>query len=111
MKLSLIKIAVLVTLTIAALPLYAQTNWTIELIVDKIISEIINPLITILMVLATVMFLWGVMQMITSSDNEEKRSQGKKHIMWGIVGLFIMVSVWGIIQILCNFFDTCDLIF
>lgn len=91
---------------------FAQsTDWTIESIVAKITEEVLNPLIALLMILATVIFLWGIIQMLANPDNEQKRSEGKKHIMWGIVGLFIMVSVWGIIKVLCNFFETCDIIF
>lgn len=95
-----------------AIPLFAvaSSHWTIESIVDKIVSEVLNPLIALLMILATVVFLWGVIQMLMNPDNEQKRTEGKKHMIWGIIGLTIMVSVWGIVGVLCNFFETCDII-
>jgi len=71
-------------------------------IIRKINAEIINPLIGLLIALAVIMFLWGVVEFIANSDNEEKREDGKKHIIWGIVGIFIMVSVFGIMNLICG---------
>ena len=54
------------------------------------------------MALAVVYFVWGVMQFIKNSDNPEKRGEGYQHMIWGIVGLFIMVSAKGIINIILS---------
>ncbi|PIR69565.1 MAG: hypothetical protein COU47_02310 [Candidatus Niyogibacteria bacterium CG10_big_fil_rev_8_21_14_0_10_46_36] len=87
-----------------------QGDYTIEGLVNKIIQLVINPLITLLMVVGTVVFLWGLVEFLMSPDNEEKRSTGKRHMMWGIIGLFLMASAWGIVYVLCDFFETCSLI-
>lgn len=71
---------------------------------DAIITEIVNPLILLLMGLAAVFFLWGVVQMIMNSGSPEAQEQGKKHMMYGIIGLVIMVGVFGILNILLNTF-------
>lgn len=61
-----------------------------------VIAVAIIPLI---FSLAFVVFLWGVFKFIASSDVKGKQ-EGQKVIWWGIIGLFVMVSVWGIIRIL-----------
>ncbi|PIR70563.1 MAG: hypothetical protein COU46_00920 [Candidatus Niyogibacteria bacterium CG10_big_fil_rev_8_21_14_0_10_42_19] len=68
---------------------------------------ILKPFITLLVVIATVLFLWGVIQLLSNQDNEEARSKGKQHIAWGIVGLFVIITVWGLVKVLCNTLGTC----
>lgn len=49
--------------------------------------------------LAFVIFLWGVLKFIRSSEQKDK-AESKQFILMGLIGLFVMVSVWGIIKIL-----------
>lgn len=66
--------------------------------------EIVNPLIVLLIGIAFVYFIWGLFQFLTNADSSQGRADGKRRIIWGLVGLFIMVSVYGILQILLNTF-------
>lgn len=66
--------------------------------------EIINPLITLLFALAVVYFLYGVLEFIFNQQNEEKKTSGKSHMLWGIIGLTIMMGVWAILGIILNTF-------
>lgn len=70
----------------------------------KLNKLIVNPFITLLFVVATLMFLWGVFQFIRGADNPGEREKGIQHILWGVFGLFIMVAVFGIIRLLMNTF-------
>jgi uncharacterized membrane protein YidH (DUF202 family) len=70
--------------------------------------EIVNPAIILMVAVAVVVFIYGVAEFIAAADNEEKRSKGRQHIIWGIIGLFIMVSVWGVMNILNNFWSNLD---
>jgi hypothetical protein len=72
--------------------------------IDKLTTIIVNPLIRLAFAVALVYFLYGVYKYIKDSDNADKRKEGAKHIVWGLVGLFIMVSVWGIITIALDTF-------
>ena len=68
----------------------------------------LTPIIALLFVLATAVFLWGVVSyVIAQKGDSQKMDQAKTTIAWGIIGLFIMASAWGIVKLLCNFFDTC----
>jgi len=70
----------------------------------KINKVILNPLIEFSFVIALGVFLFGVMEFIRSSDNEEGRRKGKQHMLWGIVGLLIMLTVFGVITLLLSTF-------
>ena len=66
---------------------------------------IVNPLITLLFALAAVYFLWGVFQFIANQENEEKKTTGKKHMIWGVIGITIMMGVWTLLNIVLNTFN------
>ena len=71
-------------------------------LLNRISTHIINPVIYILFAAAFVVFVWGVVQFIVNSDNEEARSTGAKHMIWGIIGMVVMVGAQGIIGIINN---------
>ena len=49
---------------------------------------------------AIVFFLWGVAQFVKSAGDEEARKTGKNHIIYGIIGIAVMVSMWGLVNFL-----------
>lgn len=63
---------------------------------------IINPIIIFLFALAVVYFIYGLMKYLLSPDNEEVRQSSKSHMLWGVIGMFIMVAVFGIMTLLLN---------
>ncbi len=58
--------------------------------------------------LALVMFLVGVLKYVKSGDNEEAREAGRGLMIFGIIALFVMVSVWGFVKILFSTFFPGD---
>ena len=66
-------------------------------ILSKIKSEILNPLILLFFALAVGYFLFGVMKFVQNQDNEEAQTEGKQHMIWGVVGIFLMLAVYGIL--------------
>ena len=70
----------------------------------KIISTIITPLIPLLMGLGLVAFFWGLIKYFTSIENDEEKKKARSLIIYGIIILFVMVSVWGLVNILKNTF-------
>lgn len=71
-------------------------------VIDNIKAEIINPLIAFLFAIATLYFLWGVYKFIRDADSDTARVTGQQAILYGLVGMFIMVGVYGIMWFLCN---------
>jgi len=66
---------------------------------------IINPLIALLFALAVVFFLYGVFEFIANQENEEKKTTGKQHMLWGVVGITIMMGVFMIMNMILKTFD------
>lgn len=76
-------------------------------ILEKIQEEILNPFIALLFVVATAVFMYGIIIYVIGGG-EKNIETGKKLILYGIIGMTIMVSAWGIVGIFCEFFGTCE---
>ena len=66
---------------------------------------IINPIIALLFAAGLLVFIWGIVQFLwglSESGEAEGKEQGKKHMIWGIVGMFIMASAYAILQVIGN---------
>lgn len=70
--------------------------------IHKINQVIINPIIMLLFAVAVLIFLYGVFEYMRNSDSEDGRTQGQRHMLSGVFGLFIMISVFGIIHFILN---------
>src|SRR3989344_3284825 len=51
---------------------------------------------------AIVVFFWGVAQYIGGGDDEEKRSKARNTMIYGIIGIFSMVSIWGLVYFMAD---------
>lgn len=60
------------------------------------IGDIIELLIPIVFALALLYFFWGLGRYILGTG--QGKEDGKSIMVWGIVGLFLMASVWGIVK-------------
>ena len=79
-----------------------QSMESLDSFIAKVQDQIINPIITLFMLAAFVLFAWGVVEFIAGADNQEKRSTGQKHMIWGLIGLVIMFGARVIVTILGN---------
>lgn len=77
---------------------------------DKVITQIVNPLILLLATVAFIVFLWGVFEFIAHAGDEGKRAEGKSAIFWGLIGLVIIFGAYGIINIALNTFNITPLV-
>jgi hypothetical protein len=71
-------------------------------LIGKLYTVILNPIIVLLFALAFFYFMYGILQMVWYGDSEAEREKGRSAILWGIIGMFIMFSVFTIIRILVN---------
>lgn len=67
---------------------------------QKINDAILTPIIVLLFALAVVYFLFGVAKFVRNQDNETELEAGKQHMVWGVVGISIMVAVYGILNLI-----------
>lgn len=72
----------------------------VDTFVKKLNTYIFNPVIIVLVTLAIVYFLYGVFEYVKGSGSDEAREKGQQHMLWGLVGLTIMVSVFFIMKVL-----------
>lgn len=77
----------------------------IDTFMQKVDTEIINPIILLLFALALVYFLYGVFEFIASEASDEKKTIGKDHMIWGIIGLTVMIGVWFILGLILDTFN------
>lgn len=73
-------------------------------LVGIIIAEVLEPLIFLVGGLALLYFMWGVGKYILHGGDAEKRTEGYQMMIYGVIALFIMVSVWGLVAVLQNTF-------
>ena len=73
---------------------------TVAEFIGRINAAIVNPLIILLIAIAGAYFLWGMVQFIANSADSQGREEGKRKIIWGIIGMVIMLSVFAILRIL-----------
>jgi hypothetical protein len=79
---------------------------SVETLIASINKVILNPLIGFLFALAMVYFIYGVSRYFLSPDNEEVRKESKTQMLWGVIGMFIMVSVYGIMHLIQQTLNT-----
>ncbi|MFA6552050.1 MAG: hypothetical protein WCT19_00945 [Candidatus Paceibacterota bacterium] len=103
---------VLATASLFVLPVLslAQTNATkfsvtnINTAANTVVG-VINIVVMVLVAIAVFWVIWGAFQFVLAAGDEEKRKEGKNKILYGIIGIFIMLSVYGLVNILVNSFQ------
>lgn len=80
-------------------------NGDVNVLVARLTAVIIDPLIALLFAAGLLVFLWGVVQFLGGlGGEEEKKEEGKQHMLWGIIGMFIMVAALTIIRLVTSTF-------
>lgn len=69
-------------------------------ILNDIITNIVNPVIYLMVGLAVMYFLFGVFNFVRNADKSDKRVEGANHILWGVIGIAIMFSVFAIVKLI-----------
>ena len=70
--------------------------------IDPVLQHIVNPIIGVLFGVAIVVFAFGAFQLIRGDADSDTRENGKKALIGGIIGMFIMTSAWGFIYLISN---------
>ncbi len=80
----------------------AQGNFgSLNSLFGNILTFINGTLVPFVFAIAFLVFIWGVAKyFIFSGASEEGKEQGRQLMIWGIIGFFVMVAVWGIVNLL-----------
>ena len=91
---------------LSAVPLVACAQTTLSSIADSFVTNIVNVTAQMFLGLATVAFLYGVLQYIGGlrEGNGEKTKKGSNTMIWGLAALFVMASIWGIVYYVQDIF-------
>jgi hypothetical protein len=91
-----------VALAAFALPLISSAAISnISDVGSFIINTINNIFVPVLFAIAFIVFIWGAFDtFIVGAQSEEVKDKGKNLMLWGLIGFFVMVSVWGLVNIL-----------
>lgn len=99
-RVSTIAAPLFVVLLAAPVVVHAQLAITSAWSLLAFIARAINAIIPVLIGLGVLYFIWGVVQYVASGDDKERREKGRKKIVFGIIAIFVMFSVWGLVNIL-----------
>lgn len=100
MKKILVTLAVLTPFIASAQAITDVNSLTYKL------TNIGNVVLEILIAFAVIYIVFQAVRYIMSGDKPEERTEIGKGILWGIVGLFVILSIWGLVKILTNTFRT-----
>lgn len=67
---------------------------------------VVQPILILLVAIASVWFVMGLLQFISGAKIEERREKGLRHMDQGLIGLVIMFAVFGIIAMIANTLGT-----
>ena len=70
---------------------------------DRVIGVINNVLVPLILAIALIAFIWGIFRFFIF-DTEEAKARGKDLMVFGLIGFFVIVSVWGLVNLLVNTF-------
>ncbi len=63
-------------------------------------QDVLARLVPLLISAAVVLFLYGVLTYVLAGGDEEKREAGRHTMIYGLIAIFVMVSVWGLVNLL-----------
>ncbi|MEI6190952.1 MAG: pilin [bacterium] len=98
------KVVKIVAGSLWALPFMAfaqNTNYISNLISDA--QGLLDQLVVLLIALAVVWFIWNVIK-YTMSEDEEGKGKAKSQMIWGVIAIAVIVSIWGLVAILQGIF-------
>ncbi len=105
------KKALAFSLVTFALPMLAAAQVLTDAAdVGSLIINIINNIIVpVLFALAFIVFLWGAfLTFIVGANSDDTKEKGKNLMLWGLIGFFVMVSIWGLVNILTGTIQFSD---
>jgi hypothetical protein len=91
--------------TLSALVLTAPAMTSAVGLLDTLVTvnRFLNGLIGVIITIAIIVFFWGLVRYLT--DVGEKKHEGLVMMFYGLIAIFVMVSIWGIIHLLQNTFQ------
>lgn len=88
---------------VAFAPFFAFAQPRVDNVQDLggfIVGLINNVAVPVVFALAFIVFIWGVFKYFINGKDDTARKEGRNLMLYGLLGFFIMISVWGLVNIL-----------
>jgi hypothetical protein len=98
---------ILLLVAVISLPVMVLAQGSVDSLEDgftAVIRIINNYIIPLIVGIGGLIFMWGIIQYVTAGGDETKRKAGRDMMVYGIVALFVMISVWGLVNLLSGTF-------
>lgn len=81
---------------------------SLDQFISKLATEIINPLILAMFAIALLFVLWGVYEYVRDAASDTNRKKAQQKIIYGVVGMVFMMSVFGVMRLALSTFNISD---
>lgn len=90
--------------SVLALPVMALAQYQAQNVGDVFssIQSILKTLIGLFIAIAGVVFIWALVKYISKAGEETERETARNQMIWGVVIIAVMVSVWGLVNLITN---------
>lgn len=82
----------------------AGLSGTLVPVIQSII-DIVSALVPFMLTLAVLFFLWGLAKFVLAAGDEGARESGRSIMIWGVIAITVMVSLWGLVTLLQTIFN------
>ena len=79
----------------------ASTNGLSDLLCR--VSNLLNSVLPVIVAIGVLYFVWGVVSYVIASEEEAKKA-GRDRIIYGIIGLAVIIGMWGLVNLVRNSF-------
>lgn len=66
----------------------------------QLFANLLGSVIGVLYMFAFAAFFWGIALFVFNTNDDKKRQEGKSWMLWSVIALFVMITIWGIIGLL-----------
>lgn len=68
-----------------------------------LVKDILKAILPIIISIAVIYFVYNALMYMIAAD-EERKGEAKSKMIYGLIALFVMVSVWGLVGVLSGTF-------
>ena len=91
------------SLAVVALPALASAQTLLNTL--GFFNTLLNGAIGLLITLAILAFFYGLVRYLFKLGGSEGSKEGLKIMLYGVIAIFVMVSIWGIVRLLQSTFS------
>jgi hypothetical protein len=73
-------------------------------IVSRVENAILFPLMSFMLSVALLMFLWGAYEFVLNAESDGGRETGRTHMLYGVIGMLVMLSALALLKIAAGTF-------